>query len=85
MIYDCKFMIYGLSQACEPKIAQSYYFFCKRARKNAKIFDIFAFLAVLAELRGVNGRKSGDLVAEDGARAGIGVDLWLGSMARGGF
>jgi hypothetical protein len=57
----------------------------KRARKNAKICDIFAFLAVLAELRGVNGRKSEDLEAEDGARAGISGDLWLGSMARGGF
>ena len=30
-------------------------------------------------------RKSGDLAGEDGARAGIGWDLWLGSMAKGGF
>ena len=51
MIYSCKFMIYGLSQACEPKIAQSYEEFVTCARKNAKIFDIFAFLAVLAALR----------------------------------
>ena len=32
------------------KNAQSYYIFRKHARKNAKIFDIFAFLAVLVIL-----------------------------------
>jgi len=85
VIFDLSLVIFRLSQACEPKIAQSYEEFATCARKNAKIFDIFAFLAVLAALRGVNGRKSEDLVAEDGARAGIGGDLWLGRLARGGF
>ena len=49
---------YAVSQGCEPKIAQSYYIFQKHARENAKIFDIFSFLAVLVILGGLFVLKS---------------------------
>ena len=41
MISNCKFMIYGLSQACEPKIAQSYKVFAICA-------NFFAFFRKIA-------------------------------------
>ena len=44
---------YAVSQACEPKIAQSYYIFRKHANILHKKCDIFVFLAVFVKLRGV--------------------------------
>ena len=50
MNFDLSLVFFRLSQACEPKIAQRYTIIRIYARKNAKIFDIFAFLAVLVIL-----------------------------------
>ena len=56
MISNCKFMIYGLSQACEPKIAQSYEdfatcanffsFFSQNSAPNTKKAAFFAAIFV---------------------------------------